>query len=446
METTTTPQQGPVDIGDVLDAVPARDEGGAMRFPELVLAHYRYFVLHSRLVGSEGVLPPGLGPVGVDGRQPQNGERPSKQTVSEAKRAYEEALQVFEAAEGTVQSAYWCVAVPSAVALTVRKRRGLRALFRREPVMRLHRATDWLTASYKDIQVLLHHCDILAIKAAGVLRGTAKQVALEWIFSEEQLLLAAAETKARSDPARNGAKLPAAGAHRKKPGPEAVDESRHLAAVLDEAKEDICRIERYYDRAANKAARITYFWGMVIGFAVALGLLALVALIVDASFRPVDLDDPARQNFFVAYAAGAVGAVVSVLVRMKREDGFQLDYEVGRTQSLRLGSFRPFIGAVFGLVVYFAIESDLLQLAVPDQNPATGASEASFYFLALLAFVAGFSERFTHVVIGGAERSLTGPLAEEDRERARSERPEGGSTTPRAPRRGDPSTASKLPE
>jgi hypothetical protein len=54
---------------------------------------------------------------------------------------------------------------------------------------------------------------------------------------------------------------------------------------------------------------------------------------------------------------------------MKREEGFRLDYEVGRNQSFRLGSFRPFIGAVFGLFIYFALESDLLQLAVPDRDP-----------------------------------------------------------------------------
>ena len=291
--------------------------------------------------------------------------------------------------------------------------------------MRLHRATDWLTASYRDIQALLHHCDILAIKAAEVLRGTAKQVALEWIFSEEQLLLAAAERRAKADPALNGSTRAASRNAQKKPERGAAAEPR-VDAVLAEAKQEIVRIERYYDRAANKAARITYVWGMVWGVAFALGLLALSALLVHLSFYPVELEAPATQNFFVAYAAGALGAVVSVLVRMKREDGFRLDYEVGRSQALRLGSFRPFIGGVFGLVVYFALESELLQLAVPDQDPSTGASAASFYFLALIAFVAGFSERFTHVVIGGAERSLAAAFEKQGTELP----PEGPSVPP----------------
>ena len=50
--------------------------------------------------------------------------------------------------------------------------------------------------------------------------------------------------------------------------------------------------------------------------------------------------------------------------------------------------------------------SELLQIAVPDDNAATGASAASTYFLALLAFVGGFSERLTHVVLGQAEKTM----------------------------------------
>jgi hypothetical protein len=187
-----------------------------------------------------------------------------------------------------------------------------------------------------------------------------------------------------------------------------------LSEVVKHARSELLEIERYYDRAANKAARIVYFWGMLNGAAVAFALIAILALIVHVSFRELDLDDAAVRNFFVCYTAGAVGAVVSVLTRMRRESGFTLDYEVGRGQSFRLGSFRPFIGAVFGLVIFFAIESDLLQLGVPDGDAATDRSDASFYFLALLAFVAGFSERLTHVVLGRAEKTIAAAFENDD--------------------------------
>jgi hypothetical protein len=193
-----------------------------------------------------------------------------------------------------------------------------------------------------------------------------------------------------------------------------VSPAAPLSELVEHARAELLEIERYYDRAANKAARIVYFWGMLSGAAVAFALIALLALIVHMSFHELDLDDAAVRNFFVCYTAGAVGAVVSVLTRMRRESGFTLDYEVGRGQSFRLGSFRPFIGAVFGLVIFFAIESDLLQLGVPDGDAATDRSDASFYFLALLAFVAGFSERLTHVVLGRAEKTIAAAFENDD--------------------------------
>jgi len=99
--------------------------------------------------------------------------------------------------------------------------------------------------------------------------------------------------------------------------------------------------------------------------------------------------------------------MVSVLTRM-RTNNFALDYELGRTAAFWLGSIRPFIGAVFGLFIYFALQSELLQL----QEPAEGKA---FFFFTLLAFVAGFSERLTRVILNNAERTVAGTLEEADK-------------------------------
>jgi hypothetical protein len=89
------------------------------------------------------------------------------------------------------------------------------------------------------------------------------------------------------------------------------------------------------------------------------------------------------------------------MTRMASAGGktFTLDYEVGRRSIRRLGSFRPFIGAIFALVLYFALRGNLLQI-----KPATG--HATIYFYAALAFLGGFSERWARVVLGSAERVL----------------------------------------
>jgi hypothetical protein len=82
----------------------------------------------------------------------------------------------------------------------------------------------------------------------------------------------------------------------------------------------------------------------------------------------------------------------------KGDDAF-VDYEVGRPALRRVGSFRPVIGAVFAVVLYFALKSGLITLT-------TGGPETSTYFYATLAFVAGFSERKARVLLGGATKML----------------------------------------
>jgi hypothetical protein len=187
---------------------------------------------------------------------------------------------------------------------------------------------------------------------------------------------------------------------------ESADESTH-ADLITRARAEIIEIEKYYDRAASNAARFLYFWGMLAGAVIAGAAAVLLALIAAASFDVIKLDSTNTRFFFACYTAGALGAIVSVLTRM-RSDRFSLDYEVGRAPAFWLGAFRPFIGAIFGLVVYFALRSELVQWREPDKGRA-------FFFFTFLAFVSGFSERLAHVILGGAERTVQETLEKADK-------------------------------
>jgi len=102
---------------------------------------------------------------------------------------------------------------------------------------------------------------------------------------------------------------------------------------------------------------------------------------------------------FGALAAGAIGAVVSVLQRISAND-FALEFDVGGRYVLFVGGLRPALGAVFGLAVYFAFTSGLVALRLPDAG-----SNKRFYAILALAFVAGFNERWAQDTLAPAAGS-----------------------------------------
>jgi hypothetical protein len=342
----------------------ATGEAGSVSFAELVRVHYEW-------------------------------ERASRRgrPDDELERAFRQKLDEFQKAEGTLLHAYWSRRRPSAVALTVRSQRTRRwwSLGRWMPararveeevdprtdpdaIVRLHRATDWLAREAK-IADLLHQCDTLGIRVGEVLRGTSERIAMEWIFAVQSHLLGLIERT-------NG---------------KATDEE--INAIEKAQKRELVELERYYARAADRSGRVVYFWGMMVGafFAALLAAGLAVGLGVTGWFQEPYSNDV--QAFFVSYAAGGIGAIVSVMSRMASGDKFELDYEVGRPIVRRLGTFRPFVGAVFGVAVYFLISSGLPQVELP-------ADEEAFFYYGTVAFLAGFFERRTTVIFGSSERIL----------------------------------------
>ena len=374
-----------------------------------MLAHYRAFALRGRF-GELGGLPPAIAPPDWS---PQDA-KPSEEECREAETAYEDALRRFANAEGDVVAAYWSVAMPSGIVMTMRER-GWLGNFLLGPTFAIHRATTWLTASEPHIAELLHHCDTLGNKAAQILTRTPRRVAMTWVFSLEAYLLGILEgqswtaqgSKATAPAETNGGTVAAAGVGTS--NGDAVAGNRGSSCdeeLIIRARTEIVEVEKYYDRAASNAARFLYFWGMFTGALLAAAAGIVVAVVLGPALNVIDLGATSSRLFFACYAAGALGAIVSVLTRM-RTDRFAIDYEVGRTPAFLLGTFRPYLGAVFGLLIYFALQSELLQLRKPN-------ADKEFFFFTFLAFAAGFSERLTHVILGGAERTVAGTLEKAD--------------------------------
>lgn len=232
-----------------------------------------------------------------------------------------------------------------------------------------------MTAEAPKIAELLHDGDVLAVRVNRVLPPVPQSIAMEWIFNEQSHLLGFVE-RAGGRPSRS-----------------------EVEEVVTRHEREIDRLERYYDRAAKKTARIQYFVGMLLGL-LAVGVLGVLSAGIIALFDNLSLDSTATRNFYACFGAGAVGAMVSVMMRMRREDGVKLDYEVGPGLIVMLGAFRPILGAVFGTLTYFALVSGFLALEPPIEDKV-------FFYFPIFAFAAGFSERFVHVILGKADLSET---------------------------------------
>jgi hypothetical protein len=176
-----------------------------------------------------------------------------------------------------------------------------------------------------------------------------------------------------------------------KPSPRAV--ARFAASERAELR----RIEDYTFRSGEKRAKMQYVEGML-----GLGVVVLVSLAVAtagvlALFGGLDLQSKGNQEFFASAAAGGIGAVISVLMRMSGRGSFAIDHELSRWDVRLVGSYRPLIGSVSGIVVYFLFQTPLLPME---------QSELTLPFFVVVSFLAGFSERWTRMMLSGAMRTV----------------------------------------
>jgi hypothetical protein len=294
---------------------------------------------------------------------------------AEAESDFAKRLARFEEEEGKLAAVYWSTQAASAVALTIGAPRG-----KRNPIadtdadVRLHRVTDWVTKEAEPIAELLHECDVLGIRVREVLRGTSQRIAMQWLYSVQEHALGFLE---RRD-SRN-----------------AKVEERFVR----EQRAELSRIEKYYLRTGSKAGRIVYVTGMLwsAGF---IALVCTVTAIVLAATSHYLWHGGKAGFLLLSTGAGALGALLSVLSRMSSGDErFTVDFEVGRPLMRRLGLYKPFVGSVFGVATYFLLAGGLLP---------TDTKGDPVFFYGIIAFLAGFSERFTGVIFGNAERLVGG--------------------------------------
>jgi hypothetical protein len=327
---------------------PARAQVGAVSFSDLVRAHFK---------------------------RERERKRGDTAAAEQADQEFNAQLKEFQEKEGSLDAVYWSTRNASAIAMTVGNSHGRRnPLVDTENEVRLHRVTDWVTKDAEPVADVLHACDLLAIRVGEILRGTSERIAMRWLYAVQEHVLGYIE---RTPP---------------------HEEGEHEEELIAAQRRELARIEDYYLRAGAKAGRIVYVTGMLIGATlIALGC-AIAAIVVTRASHDWN---HTVEVLLLCTSAGAVGALVSVLSRMSGgSDKFTVDFEVGRPLLRRLGLYKPLVGSVFGLALYYLLVSRILMTQPPKGHTT--------YFYAIVAFLAGFSERFTGVMFGNAERLLSG--------------------------------------
>jgi hypothetical protein len=236
--------------------------------------------------------------------------------------------------------------------------------------VRMHAATDWATRDSPELAHQLHKIDNLSVRADEILRGTAENIAIQ--------LLACAASHLLSYVDRKG-------------GPPSDQVT--IRKIVDRSNAELTTIRHHYQRAGENATRIVYAGGMLRG-AVLLAALGGIAGVVLWAAGTFDRDATATWTFLATVAAGGMGAAVSVLLRMAK-GSFAQDYELGRKTNRRLAMARPFVGAAFAVMILLLLKSGLVDIG------GLSTREQTIYFYAAVGFLAGFSERWARVIIGG---------------------------------------------
>ena len=292
-------------------------------------------------------------------RQKELAERHHEPYEGPAEDRYREFEERFEARHGPIVAAYWCSTEASGVALTIKRRPWLLP-----DVVELHWATDWSTRDKPKLMKLLYASESLAVRVHEVLRDTSQRLAMQSLFTMISFVLGFAESgRTKSD--------------------------RAVAEVERLARDQLAKIETYYRNAAVRSGQIVYLSGMLLGM-IPTALLVVLALVL----KVADPHNISVRTGILCFAAGSVGALMSVMSRMN-SGKVRVDWEFGKDTLRTLGALRPFVGAIFGLMTFFALKSGVVALDIVN-------SSKSAYFYILFAFAAGFSERLAQDMLVGS--------------------------------------------
>jgi hypothetical protein len=284
------------------------------------------------------------------------------ETADAARERYETIRATFEADHGKIVDEHWSGRLPVGVVTCRRRERWGREQWW------LHRQTGSLASDEPEFSRLLRDAARQSVRASNVLSGMSQRIAISNLFSLTRDIVGS------------------------------LDIEGGRPTGVDTYRADLEEIADYTGQAGAREAQIVYLKGVLRGLGALIVLVPVLVLAINA----LDTPEMDPMLFVGSVIAGSLGATMSVLIRMSGGK-FDVNHEIGREYVSNLGLARPYIGAVFALLLYFAIQGGLVdQVNVP--NPGDG--EFAFYVAG--AFAIGFSERFAKEIVRSAHAGAGG--------------------------------------
>jgi hypothetical protein len=300
---------------------------------------------------------------------------------------YEKVRHKIEAGNEDIQDVRFAPNANAGVCWSIREPEEKKRLLypqRNRRRIAIHVATDERSAETSPIVRLLHDFDRLTESIAPNLASESQRVCGAWIFGSATSLLNLLETRALLPKGSDG-----------RPTPASLSGQKELEdAVLRVQRSEFARTKAYAADAGRRESRLVYFVGLLYGLVALIPLLTITGLGLDAAnLKNVDL-----TVFLPCIVMGAVGAALSVLMRMK-QGTLRVRPELGAFWILILGAIRPVIGAVFAAALFWALKGGILSLFdAPSADRETG-------YFAFIGFLAGFNERWVTDTLGGVTAS-----------------------------------------
>jgi hypothetical protein len=158
-------------------------------------------------------------------------------------------------------------------------------------------------------------------------------------------------------------------------------------------------IKALYERCAARRTVTQYILGMIIGLLLVPGIVGLNFLVFHLFSQGEGIrgvPDYMAESVLTGLLGGSSGALASVLLRINDSNSVNLDVEATRhgwmfwtNPVMQRGIGRIIIGCLFGGAIAWCVESRLI---LPEAFRTEGSS--TILIIGVVAFVAGFSERF----------------------------------------------------